>query len=146
MRLLLDINIFLDVVFERQGYQGSAALIATCGRQNEAWIAWHSLATLFYLIDRKTSPEEARSFVGQLLGWARVAATTHDDALRAHELPIRDFEDALQSAAAMACDAAFIITRNGPDFVRSPIPAVGPEDFISRSAETRAERGSAESR
>jgi len=33
---------------------------------------------------------------------------------------MRDFEDALQVAAAMACGAQFIVTRNERDFKASP--------------------------
>ena len=56
MRLLLDINIFLDVVFARPGEPASSALIATCSQQNQAWLAWHSVATLSYPIEREKKP------------------------------------------------------------------------------------------
>jgi len=44
MRLLLDINVWLDPVFERAGAAASSALIAACDREHEAWLAWHSVA------------------------------------------------------------------------------------------------------
>lgn len=50
MRLLLDINIILDVVFQRPGEPASSALIATCSHQNQAWLALHSIATLTDLV------------------------------------------------------------------------------------------------
>ncbi|HYE37540.1 PIN domain-containing protein [Methylocaldum sp.] len=131
MRLLLDINIFLDVACQRPGEPASSALIASCGKTNEAWLAWHSAATLAYLIERQQSADQARAFIADLLSWARVATTSHDDALRALEWPMSDFEDALQASAALACGAAYIITRNGRDFAGSPVPAITPEDFLS---------------
>lgn len=57
MRLLLDINILLDLAFQRPGAPASAAVIAACGRQHQGWLAWHTLATLAYLI-RTTSLRE----------------------------------------------------------------------------------------
>lgn len=45
---------------------------------------------------------------------------------------MNDFEDALQAAAAIACDAAFIITRNEKDFATLPVPALAPEAFLAR--------------
>lgn len=45
-------------------------------------------------------------------------------------MPMRDFEDALQVAAAMACGAQFIVTRNERDFKASPVPALSPEAFL----------------
>ena len=42
------------------------------------------------------------------------------------------FEDALQVAAAMACGAQFVITRNERDFKNSPVPALNPDAFLRR--------------
>ena len=46
-------------------------------------------------------------------------------------LPMTDFEDALQVAAAQACDARYIVTRNVRDFADSPIRAIGPREALS---------------
>jgi predicted nucleic-acid-binding protein len=131
MRLLLDINIILDVVFDRPGAQTSSALIATCGLPNQAWLAWHSVATLSYLIEREKDATTARTVITDLLTWAQVATTGHADAVRALQLPMADFEDALQVAAAQACGASYIITRNVRDFDKSPVAAVTPEKFLA---------------
>ena len=59
-------------------------------------------------------------------------AETDTSAVRyAAELPMRDFEDALQVAAARACGARHIVTRNVRDFDRSPIPALTPTEALS---------------
>ena len=132
MLLLLDINIILDVVFQRPGEPGSSALIGSCNEQHQAWLAWHSVATLAYLIERERNPAVARELVTGLLSWARVATTGHQDAIQALQLPMSDFEDALQVSAAQACGADYIITRNGRGFVQSPLPALSPEEFLVR--------------
>ena len=132
MLLLLDINIILDVVFQRPGEPASSALIGSCNEQHQAWVAWHSVATLAYLIERQRNPAVARELVTGLLSWARVATTGHQDAIQALQLPMSDFEDALQVSAAQACGADYIITRNGRDFVQSPLPALSPEEFLAR--------------
>ena len=134
MKLLLDINIILDVVFDRSGAPASSTLIATCGPQNQAWLAWHTVATLSYLIEREKDAATARAAITDLLTWAQVATTGHTDALQALQYPMSDFEDALQVAAAQACGANYIITRNVRDFVKSPIAAVTPEKFIALPA------------
>ena len=136
MKLLLDINIVLDVVFERPGEPASSALIATCSQQNQAWLAWHSVATLSYLIEREKDASTARAVISDLLTWAQVATTGHPNALRALQLPMADFEDALQVVAAQACEAKYIITRNVRDFAKSPVAAVTPEKFLALLAST----------
>ena len=132
MRLLIDINVLLDVALQRPGAPASARLLGLCGRQHEGWLAWHSVATMAYLIERQQSAVSGRDFIRGMLGWADVAHTGRADALAALDLPMRDFEDALQVAAAMACGAQFVITRNERDFKNSPVPALNPETFLRR--------------
>ena len=135
MRLLIDINVLLDVALLRPGAPESARLLALCGRQHEGWLAWHSIATLAYLIERQKSAISGRELIRGILAWADVAKTGRPDALAALELPMADFEDALQVAAAMACGAQFIITRNERDFKASPVPALNPEAFLRKYPE-----------
>jgi predicted nucleic acid-binding protein len=137
VRLLIDINVLLDVALQRPEAASSARVLAQCGKQHEAWLAWHSIATLAYLIERQTSNVTARDFIRDLLGWAQVAATSTQDAVVALDLPLADFEDALQVAAAMACGAQFIITRNERDFKKSPVPALSPDAFLRRHGPCR---------
>ena len=137
MRLLIDINVLLDVALQRPGAPASARLLGMCGRQHEGWLAWHSVATLAYLIERQHSagaglPVSSRDFIRGLLGWAQVARTGTADALAALDLPMSDFEDALQAAAAMACGAQVIVTRNERDFKASPVPAMSPEAALRK--------------
>lgn len=131
MRLLLDINVILDVIFERPGEAASSELIATCSQQNHAYLAWHSVATLSYLIQRQQNAKAAHLAITELLAWAQVATTTHSDALQALQLTMTDFEDALQASAALACGATYIITRNVRDFAASPVPAITPEKYLA---------------
>lgn len=132
MRLLIDINVLLDVALRRPGAAASGRLLGLCGAQHEAWLAWHSIATLAYLIERQQSDISSRDFIRGMLAWADVAQTGSADALAALDLPMRDFEDALQVAAAMACGAQCIVTRNERDFKGSPVPALSPDAFLRR--------------
>ncbi|MDB5891031.1 MAG: pilus biosis protein [Polaromonas sp.] len=134
MRLLLDINIILDVIFQRPGESASSELIASCSQQNQAWLAWHSVATLAYLIERQHNAMAARTAIAELLTWAQVATTGHADALQALKLPMSDLEDALQVSSALACQANYVITRNVSDFLASPVPALTPEKYLQQQA------------
>jgi len=42
----------------------------------------------------------------------QVVPTSNNEVLYAANLPLKDFEDALQCAAALTCDADVIVTRN----------------------------------
>lgn len=54
----------------------------------------------------------ARAFIGELLTWADIAPTTRTDAVHALAWPMPDYEDALQTAAAQACGASWIIPQS----------------------------------
>ena len=130
MKLLLDINVTMNVVFDRPSAATSSALIATCGRQNRPRLPRHSVATLSYLFEREKDAATARAVITDLLTWAQVATTGHSDALQALQLPMADFEDALQVTVAQACGASYIITRNVRDFAKSPVAALTPEKYL----------------
>ena len=72
----------------------------------------------------------ARGFILNLLDWAEIAPTDTASVRYAASLPIEDFEDALQVAAARACDARHIVTRNLRDYEGSGIRAVSPLEAI----------------
>ena len=58
-------------------------------------------------------------------------ATTDTEGIRyPAELPMADFEDAMQVVAARACEARHIVTRNVRDYVRSPIRAADPQQAL----------------
>ncbi len=44
---------------------------------------------------------------------------------------MKDFEDALQYAAALTCDADVIVTRNIEDYQSSPINAITPTQILN---------------
>ena len=69
-----------------------------------------------------------------LTRFVQVAPTTTDSVRYAANLPMRDFEDAMQVAAAAACGAAAIATRNVRDFARSPIRAATPQTLLHELA------------
>lgn len=134
MRLLLDANIILDVGLQRVGVMdGSSAVMRLCPADHEAWLAWHTLSNVFYLMRRHTrSWSDAHKFCSALLSWTNVAPTNSFSAARAVSFQFKDLEDAMQVAAAEACGAEFIITRNVSDFTQGSIPALTPEDFLSQ--------------
>ncbi len=105
-------------------------------------VAIHGLATIFYLTERKAGNQTALAMVHQILGWAEVAPLGDAEARAALGYGIADNEDALQTAAAAACAADWLITRNGGDFAGSPVPILSPEEFLQRiPAPARAQEG-----
>ena len=95
-----------------------------------AFVAGHTVANLFYLVRPTRGAQEARDFLLDLTGFVTVAPTDTDDLRYAASLPLPDLEDAIQVAAARACGAQYIATRNVKDFRKSPVPARTPAELL----------------
>jgi predicted nucleic acid-binding protein len=72
-----------------------------------------------------------RDFIVELTRFVGVAITDTEALRYAAALPMADFEDAMQVAAARACGARHIVTRNVRDYERAPIRAVDPQEAVS---------------
>ena len=70
-------------------------------------------------------------FIAELVRFVAVAPADTAAVHYAVSLPMTDFEDAMQVAAARACGAQRIVTRDVRDFVRSPIPALTPQEALA---------------
>ena len=133
MKILVDTNILLDVLLEREGLADeSQTVLDWCeAHPGDGWIAWHTLANLYYIGVKTAGKKEADRFVDEVLQVLEVCPGDSLAARTARALPIPDFEDALQVAAAQKARLEQIVTRNKQDFRRSPIPAVTPREFLA---------------
>lgn len=93
-------------------------------------MAWHSVSNLYYVVVPTHGDLSTRDFIVELTRFVAVVATDTEDLHYAAGLPMTDFEDAMQVAAARACGARHIVTRNVKDYKRSPIRAVSPEEAL----------------
>jgi len=133
MAVFIDTNLLLDVLEKRVPHHvDSEQVLLRCDqRHEEVFIAWHGLATAFYIYSRKVGDAAAHLAMWQLLGSVSVAYTGQREAMRALQLPISDLEDAMQAVAAEACGADCIVTRNTHDFTGSPVPVLTPQEFLA---------------
>lgn len=134
MRVFLDTNIVLDVLLNRPAFVAeSEAVILHCEKAGDAmFMAWHGLATAYYLLKRGRSEADAMVEVDKLMAWVRIADTMDVHARTARQLGFDDFEDALQAVSAEACRADCIVTRNKTDFAKSQTTVLTPTEFIER--------------
>ena len=130
--ILLDTDVLIDVALDRRPHSDPAAeLLDRIEHGAEAAsIAWHSVSNLYYVVTPALGGVSARDFIVELTRFVAVAATDTEGIRYAAELPMKDFEDAMQVAAARACGARHIVTRNVQDYERSPIRAVAPQEAL----------------
>jgi predicted nucleic acid-binding protein len=133
IQVLFDINIILDVLQEREAfYDFSARLLALAETGHiQGWLAAHSVTTLFYLIAKGRSSEQARVTLTSLLQFLRVATVDHHTIEQALNLPYRDFEDAVQMMAALQIRADYLLTRNVKDYQPAPLEVIQPVELLA---------------
>ena len=131
-RVLIDINILLDVLQQREPfYRASAGLLALAETGKiQGYIAAHTITTLFYLIQKDKSPSEARATITNLLQFIKIAPLDQDTIEQALNLDYHDYEDAVQMIAAVQCKADCLVTRNVKDYQPVLLPVSQPVDFL----------------
>ena len=123
----------IDVALDRHPHVEPAAELLTALERGPrmAFVAWHSLSNFYYLVSPTRGTGDARAFLVELTGFVSVAPTDAESLRYAAGLPLADFEDAMQVAAARSCGATLIATRNVRDYRESPIPARTPGDVLA---------------
>lgn len=131
--ILVDSDFLIDDALDRYPHSVDSKEFLERVEQTHGYvyIAWHTASNVYYVVARRGGDELARRFIRRLLGFVDIATTTTEDLRYASDLEMRDFEDAMQAAAAQACNAQYIVTRNVKDFVNPPIRAITPDEALS---------------
>jgi predicted nucleic acid-binding protein len=133
MKLLLDINVLLDVLLQRDPWAEPAADLLTRVERGEAdgFVAAHTLTTIHYVVSRARDRQSAAAAVTDLLRFLEVVPIEKVDFSQALVLPKDDFEDAVQAAAALKIGADYIVTRDEKGFGGLAIPSVNSGEVLS---------------
>ena len=132
MKILVDTNIILDVVLERQPFVEQAIqLLETTQQANiTLYVTATTITDLYYIIRRAKDRTTALSFIEDLLQLMEIASVDETVIKEALRSDIRDFEDAIQESAAKRQIIQGIVTRNETDFDNSTLKIYNPESFL----------------
>jgi predicted nucleic acid-binding protein len=135
MKVMLDLNVILDVVQRREPHFGASAEILAMAARNEVegMVASHCLTTLYYIVEKHAGKAKADSTIDWALSRLRVPPAGQDVLVRARGFAMSDFEDAVVAAIADDSRCRYVVTRNVTDFAASPVPALTPEEFLLRA-------------
>jgi predicted nucleic acid-binding protein len=128
-KVLVDINVILDVFLDRQPHvKASAALWAAIeSGQVEGLLSSHAFTAIHYLVGREHSAAAAERTIASLLSVFGVATVDRIVIQEALNLPCNDFEDAVSAAAAYSAGCDLIVTRDPKGFRGSRVPVLFPE-------------------
>ncbi len=132
LRVLLDTNIVLNYVLERQPFHHEAEEIILRLAKNE-FVGYISGITAInvYCTGRKLKGKDyPLKAVRRLLRLTEVCATEKKVLQDAFLLNFNDYEDAVQAACAAAENLDAIVTRNIRDYKNAALPVYSPTDFL----------------
>ena len=138
MKVLLDTNVLLDILEKREPYFSDSykIFIKSAERKIEAIIGAGSVTDIYYVTRKNCKDaEQALDFIIDMLKIVTPVDTKAVDIQTAIKLNFSDFEDAVIAATATRENADYIISRNADDFIKSPVPAITPTEFLKKHSE-----------
>jgi predicted nucleic acid-binding protein len=133
MNVLLDTNVILDLMLERDPWRAEAEAIAEAG--DDGRLQFHACASaitdIFYISRKLVGADKARRVVRNCLDVLQVVSVTRDLLDAAERRDGVDFEDNLQISCAVEAKLDAIVTRNTKDFVAAPIPVLTPAELLA---------------
>ena len=134
MKLLIDANILLDVLQNRENFVRASSMVwKLCEtEQAKGYISALTIANLVYIMRKEMDAQRIEEVLHMLSLIFEFAELNDSDLFRAAALQWPDFEDAVQSVTAERIHADYIITRNVRDFSRSKVIAFTPDELLAR--------------
>ena len=134
MVLLIDGNIILDVLLNRQEFVTDSSMIWKLCETGKAkgYVSALTFANLVYIMRKQLDPATIEDIFRKLNLIFDFTDFSVSDLTRAAGLNWKDFEDAVQSVTAERVHADYIITRNIRDFSKSKIIAFTPSELLAR--------------
>jgi predicted nucleic acid-binding protein len=131
MRVLIDTNIVLDFLQEREPFVDNAARLfnRVDAGDIEGFIAATTITNIYYIIRKVAGKAVAQDAIAQVLSDLTICAVDLEVLEQALALNFEDFEDAVQYACAITHRVDAIITRDISGFINSEIPVILPEDI-----------------
>jgi predicted nucleic acid-binding protein len=135
VRVLIDINIVLDFLLQREPFFQDAELLfqAIDAGQVIGYVTATTLTNIFYISRKHTrSVEQARQAVSETMTAMVICPIDRAVLESAFNSGLVDFEDAVQIFGAVAQKLDAILTRDNKGFLSSPIPVLSIQELLQQ--------------
>lgn len=132
MRVLLDTDVVLDFVLEREPFaEGARKLFELIApKAFDGYVSGITPVNIFYLGRKVKGAGATKRAISDLLAAVRVCPVDQNVLSEALASPVADYEDAVQHAAAEAGQLDAIVTRHVSDYKNAALPVFTPADFL----------------
>ena len=132
-KIVIDINIFMDFLFKREGHEQVAEIFKECTKGTlKGFSCAHEITTLNYFLSKFNRGKiKTRKTLSGIMKRFKVIAVNEKILTEALSSEINDFEDAVIEISSKENDAEYILTKNTKDFKKSIVRPITPEKLLA---------------
>ena len=133
MKILVDVNVFIDVLTKRTNWEGSLRVLNLVRKsvEVEGWISALTVPLLYFFRLRVIEEKQDRVDTQAAVKGFHIVPLTQDILDQALASTLPDFEDNIQLMSAETVAGDHVITRNKKDFQSAQLSVLTPEEWLA---------------
>jgi predicted nucleic acid-binding protein len=134
MKVLIDTNIVLDLLLERESFVEAAIELFEQVEQGHlvGYIAATTVTNIFYIMRKTEGRAAAIAAIQRLLMGLKLCPVDQSIVAAALRIGLKDFEDGIQLACALQNRLDGIVTRDRKDFADASLPIYSTAEVLSQ--------------
>ena len=133
MKLLIDTNVVLDVLLQREPSCRTATAVLNLTQRDDVreYVSASAITDIYYIANKQMKDRDTvRDLLKRLLMVVSVAAVSEREIQNALNLAWGDFEDSVQYSVALMNEMDGIVTRNPSDYQEANMRIWLPEQAL----------------
>jgi len=132
MRVLLDTNVVLDLLLDRDPFSelAQAIFLKIESKQIQGFLCPTTLTTLYYLLGKHLDKKRCNQTMENLLTLFEITNLTKPVLVESVRSVGSDFEDSVIYTSAKYTDVDVIVTRDATGFKNATIKVMPPQEFL----------------
>ena len=133
MELLIDSNVVLDVILNREPFFKSSEKVLRLGLNPSinTYVTASSITDIYYISYRTLRDNElVYNWLSRIFNFVKISTVTSEHIYNAVSLRWKDFEDSVQYSVAKFNNMDGIVTRNMKGFNNSDVKIFTPEEVL----------------
>jgi predicted nucleic acid-binding protein len=133
MKVLVDTNIFIDILQKREPFWEASSMVYKLCENSiiEGYIAPITINNIHYVCRKTSHIKLIKSFLFDMSVYFDIAYMNEETIKKANYFKISDYEDSLQYAMAIQNGCEYFVTRNVKDFKNvGHIQVLEPIEFL----------------
>ncbi len=136
MKILVDVNLFIDVITKRANWDRSLQVLNLARKADEieGWISAPTFPLIYFFRLRVVDEPQARTDTQAAVKGFQIIPLTQEIIDKAVASSLPDFEDNIQLISAETVGVDHLLTRNKRDFVSASLPILTPEEWLAQDS------------